>query len=106
MTTQHTPTPWEQFADCGPAIFKMGTTQQIATTAHFGPDKTVHATDEANARFIVEACNAHAANVARIAELEAALRGLLPFVDYVADNGNDVADACAQVARAALGGAK
>jgi hypothetical protein len=101
MTTQHTPTPWEQFAGCGPAIFKAGVTQQIASTARLGPDPQVHAVDEANAAFIVTACNAHD-------ELVAALRMMEEhFAWHVEhDTHHDSDLIMLQVARAALAKAK
>lgn len=52
--------------------------------------------DKEDAAFIVEACNSHDANVARIAELEAALRAI------AAEEPTDNAAWAAEVARAAL----
>lgn len=70
MTTNHTPTPWGYHRESLSIVgYYTGGRQLVAGFR----DGTVSSEDAA---FIVEACNSHAANLARIAELEAALRKL------------------------------
>ena len=68
---QHTPTPWAK-EYCGKdriKIFKTSDKRRIATVNVKYPTM-----DEANAEFIVMACNSHADLLAEVAELRESLR--------------------------------
>lgn len=100
----HTPLPWiNTFSGfLNGAEYVIGLTDQkghewariVQSSIGKGGDEL-----EANAAFIVRACNSHAALVEALADA-------LNYVDYVADCGNGGAEKCGDKLRAALSFAK
>jgi hypothetical protein len=66
-TTTHTPTPWA-------AHYGLAGHRYTFMSPNFGGAHFFAKMNKEDAAFIIEAVNAHDANVARIAELEAALK--------------------------------
>lgn len=86
--TEHTKTPWrvEQGTDliwgaCNPydqSTYGMGYSIARGVTASWGKRRPDMDEREANAAFIVRACNAHDALVAALTELQAMVKGECP----------------------------
>jgi hypothetical protein len=85
MNTQHTPGHW--------SVTKHGTPEyapQFGIYAEGQPHDLAIVTGDnskANADFIVEACNSHEALVARVAELEAALKTCVAAIEAADELG-------------------
>ena len=71
-TPAHTPTPW-QASNYQAGAVRVCTLKTIVATIYAASARQQEIA-EANAAFIVQACNSHAALVARVADLEAAIQ--------------------------------
>lgn len=105
MTTQHTPTPWKYENIEGKDNFgfpsHLHRIAQARTNIYVLHMESRSANDNVDAAFIVRACNAHDANVARIAELEEALRSISEAAQFGIKDA-DVRAECGEIARAAI----
>ncbi len=105
MTTQHTPTPWTLMdaALRAKLVDEDGEFISHLSSSRYHDDRS-DPIAQANARFIVTACNAHDALTARVAELEAVAREVDRFViaDYIRAVPNSGATDALYALRAAL----
>ena len=106
MTTAHTPTPWHSYEKSGVPTevlvrWRVGNPRFCIAGIALSGDSRI---DEANAAHIVACVNAHDALVARVAELEAALREAVKVICTYQDGtpGQIAASATVTKARAAL----
>ena len=101
MTT-HSALPWEAFPNNYQPVAGLDSWQIVGHDIE--PIAGVnYGLKEANAAFIVTACNSHAANIARIAELEVALRASWRLLH---DPDAEAADKVIAVIHKALKGTK
>jgi hypothetical protein len=107
MEAKHTPTPWSlairdhhNYTEAGATIFGAGNEAAGVPVIADLPPRTVDGTHEANAKFIVRACNSHE-------QLVAALDSLLFTVDVACGTAipSTAFKAARDVARAALAAA-